>query len=562
MVYFFFQTGLQEDTALDEMTWSAPSPKHANVLVLLNALYTSGFATTSPTVPRLTGKTMHTLYAISFIVYSTTAFIDWIHTYAVLKGAETSFPLKDWFVVYMVGISVAGSTLNALLIVLCVENAFAYRVHVTPYRTGLAVIWETFVEWIHSFNNFRVAFLFAVCHDLPLTIANFFFISSCRLSGVHVQSWHLTLSTFSLLVSLTWRIIMLYFAYRRMICPKKSGNSSNMPSRQPSFREHIEQQISFNYGSISSFDLNDNGRLSDFDETWPVRWSISKVYGEYPIPKQAVLYYNEPMYGNKCLKAVETAFCYAILHISDALKSTFKRMLCIALTISTYLCCCAIGCLPCLNYYFCRKTSLSKRHKCSKTFVRFFTVFFHYFMMLFSTISTITLIMLNLILLTSIHSLGTNTLPPEIFQVCHAVDFEHRTITPHVLPALTRLENNKNEHLRWVCKPIWANPFTRDKMHDGPWQVRLQIDEDMSLAISTHFYSNFTTKNVEHVIKYDHTVLHMDRRECWRDAKSNWKFNSYLNSLSWPYFSACIPTLRLSKEFLIHCPWPFNPHIK
>ncbi|CAD5235743.1 unnamed protein product [Bursaphelenchus xylophilus] len=557
MVLLFFQTGLYEDTPVDGvMTWSAPSPKHANVLVLLNALYTSGFATMSPTVPRLTGKTMHTLYAISFIVYTSTAFVDWIHTYAVLKGVETSFPLKDWFVVYMVGISVTGSTLNVLLIVLCVENAFAYRVHVTPYRTGLAVIWEAFVEWIHSFNNFRVAFLFAVLHDLPLTIANFFFISSCRLSGPNVQSWHIILSTISLLISLSWRMVMLYFAYRRLICPKNSTNSSNMPSRQPSFREHLEQQISFN------FDLNDNGRLNDFDETWPVRWSISKVYGEYPIPKQAVLYYNEPIYGNKCLKILETAFWFAVLHISDAIKSTLKRVCCITLTLTTYICCCAVGCTPCLSYYFCRKTSLSKRHKCSKTFVRFFTIFFHYFMMFFSTISTITLIMLNLILLTSIHTIGSNTLPPEIFQVCHAVDFEHRIITPHIMPALTKLQNNTNENLRWVCKPIWANPYTRERMHDGPWQARLRINDDMSLAISTHFYSNYSAKPVEHVILYDHAILHMDRRECWHDIKSGWKFENRLNQLNWPYFSACMPTLKLVKDYLIHCPWPFNPHIR
>jgi hypothetical protein len=59
---------------------------------------------------------MHTLYAISFIVYSTSSFVDWIHTYAVLQGTVTSFPLEDWFVVFMVVISVTSSMLTVLLV--------------------------------------------------------------------------------------------------------------------------------------------------------------------------------------------------------------------------------------------------------------------------------------------------------------------------------------------------------------------------------------------------------------------------------------------------------------
>lgn len=42
--------------------------------------------------------------------------------------------------------------LTGLLLVLCVENAFAYRGTITPYRTGLAVITEAVIEWLESFN--------------------------------------------------------------------------------------------------------------------------------------------------------------------------------------------------------------------------------------------------------------------------------------------------------------------------------------------------------------------------------------------------------------------------
>lgn len=68
------------------------------------------------------------------------------------------------------------------------ENAFAQGFRITPYRTGLAVIYEAFVEWLQSFNNFRVAFLVLALHDAPMTVANFFFIAACRCSGPEVTA--------------------------------------------------------------------------------------------------------------------------------------------------------------------------------------------------------------------------------------------------------------------------------------------------------------------------------------------------------------------------------------
>ncbi|KHJ90439.1 hypothetical protein OESDEN_09719 [Oesophagostomum dentatum] len=67
------------------------------------------------------------------------------------------------------------------------ENAFAHRLDVTPYRSGFTLVWEAFVEWIQAFNNFRVAFLVMLLHDTPITFINFFFISSCRCAGPHVS---------------------------------------------------------------------------------------------------------------------------------------------------------------------------------------------------------------------------------------------------------------------------------------------------------------------------------------------------------------------------------------
>lgn len=109
--------------------------KHGNVLVLLNTLYTSGFASMPPTIPMLTsnynscfliakwihikilGRTMHTLYAASFLIYSMNCVCNWLHIYCLLNGYLTSFPLKLWFVVTVVVIAVFGSMLCSLLVV-------------------------------------------------------------------------------------------------------------------------------------------------------------------------------------------------------------------------------------------------------------------------------------------------------------------------------------------------------------------------------------------------------------------------------------------------------------
>ncbi|KHN81683.1 hypothetical protein Tcan_18136 [Toxocara canis] len=240
-----------------------------NVLALLNTLYTSGFASHSPSHPLLAGRTMHTLYAISFIVYSLTNICDWIFVYFTLRGYVTSFPLKTWLVVTLVAIAVAGSMLTSLLLVLCVENAFAHRLDITPYRSGLMVIIEALIQWIQAFNNFRIAFLFMVLHDIPLTVLNFVFITACRCNGPQVRHWPLIMTTITTLVSILWRMVMLYFAYRRMICPLRKSSSAISLAKYPSAIEHLRANLS----------QKDGGRLDEYDECWPIRFSVKKVYG-------------------------------------------------------------------------------------------------------------------------------------------------------------------------------------------------------------------------------------------------------------------------------------------
>ncbi|EPB77664.1 hypothetical protein ANCCEY_03255 [Ancylostoma ceylanicum] len=68
----------------------------------------------------------------------------------VAKGLVTSFPLENWLVVSLVVTVVAGTMLTWLLLVLCMENAFAHRLDVTPYRSGFSLVWEAFIEWIQN----------------------------------------------------------------------------------------------------------------------------------------------------------------------------------------------------------------------------------------------------------------------------------------------------------------------------------------------------------------------------------------------------------------------------
>uniref|UniRef100_A0A1I8ER26 Uncharacterized protein n=1 Tax=Wuchereria bancrofti TaxID=6293 RepID=A0A1I8ER26_WUCBA len=228
-----------------------PSQSSGNILMLLNVLYTPGFVLHTPNLPLLNGRTMHALYAISFIIYSITDLCDWLFVYFTLRGYVTSFPLKTW------------------LAVLCVENAFAHRLDIAPYRSGFAIIYEAFVQWVQAFNNFRIAFLFMILHDMPITIMNFVFITSCRCVGLQILQWPLIISSSATTVSVLWRLVMLYFAYRRMIFPLKPLSRANTITRQPTIYEQFKLNLSQKNG----------GRLNDYDELWPVRYSVRKIYG-------------------------------------------------------------------------------------------------------------------------------------------------------------------------------------------------------------------------------------------------------------------------------------------
>ncbi|EFO18759.2 hypothetical protein LOAG_09736 [Loa loa] len=489
------------------------------------------------------GRTMHALYAISFIIYSITDLCDWLFVYFTLRGYVTSFPLKTWLAVALVSTTVFGSMLTSLLLVLCVENAFAYRLDIAPYRSGFAIIYEAFVQWVQAFNNFRIAFLFMILHDMPLTIINFIFITSCRCVGPQILQWPLIISSSATTVSILWRLVMLYFAYRRMIFPLKPLSRADTIARQPTICEQFKLNLSQKNG----------GRLKDYDELWPVRYSIRRIYG--------------PMLeGNHEQQTLPVKFDKqrhqnALFKLRFLLTPVLKVILTFLLTLSIYMLSIVTCCAPCCYHYICSSRSFYHRHKCSSSFVRFFSQGFHWTLFIASLLLTTSLFVLNVILLSSVHGLGNNQITFEISHVCVAVSSSQKTIQ-------TSIETNQKEYLstselRYTCKPIWEDGGFKtglNRQEAGIWQTRITLTGKQILAISTKVRMEYENdrQNPHHTLYYDYVLLqHKDvspqSYTCIPGNKTDWKFLNEINELAWPYYAACDRTWTIKWDTLIDC---------
>ncbi|EYC38308.1 hypothetical protein Y032_0725g1857 [Ancylostoma ceylanicum] len=449
------------------------------------------------------------------------------------------------------------------------ENAFAHRLDVTPYRSGFSLVWEAFIEWIQAFNNFRVAFLVMLLHDTPITLLNFFFISSCRCAGPRVLPWSLLLSTLSSIVSLLWRITMLYFSYRRMLCPLKPKANVNI-TRYPKFSEHMAWAA----------DYREGGRLQEYDEFWPVRWGRHLVYGRKPSvtstlpgPDRSDALYEKwrPPSLLSTLPVCGTVVFPNVI-ISYA-KKTANLATCVLLSAAGYMAFILTCCVPCLYHYTCRKHSFYHRHKCSRTLVRYCSNIFHYSVFAFSLLIALLLIALNVILLSSVHIIGANTLPPEIDRVCITLLPTSRSIHAAILPSpvfsLRPLEQNVNavflssDHMAsTVCKPLWEDGelgLGLRRKEAGPWQTRKQFG-DRLIAVATQVILNNSIPEESYLeLRFDHALLlklgpnHDRMFGCARGEKSGWQFIAYLHHTPWPYFLGCRQNWRFAETQLIEC---------
>ncbi|CAG9535549.1 unnamed protein product [Cercopithifilaria johnstoni] len=521
---------------------SISSQSSENILMLMNVLYTPGFPLHALTLPLLNGRTMHALYAISFVIYSFTNLCDWIFVYFTLRGYITSFPLKTWLAIALVSTTVFGSMLTSLLLVLCIENAFAHRLDIVPYRSGFAIIYEAFIQWVQAFNNFRITFLFMILHDMPLTIMNFIFITSCQCIGPQIFQLPLIISSLATTISILWRLVMLYFAYRRMIFPLKPLSHDDTYIRQPTICEQLKLNLS----------QKNCGRLNDYDELWPIRYSVRKIYlpvveGNHE-QQNVPVKFNEQLHGNALLKLR--------FLLTPILKVILTFLLALILYLLSILTCCA----PCCYHYICSSRSFYHRHKCSTSFVRFFSQGFHWTLFITSLLLTIILFVLNVILLSSVHGFGNNQIPFEISHICVAISSSQKTIQ-------TSIETNSKEYLstselQYICKPIWEDGGFKiglNRQEAGIWQTRITLTEKQILAISTKVEMEYENdrQNPYHTLYYDYVLLqHNDalpQSTCIPGNKTDWKFINEINELAWPYYAACDRTWSIKWITLIDC---------
>ncbi|KAL3117966.1 hypothetical protein niasHT_005209 [Heterodera trifolii] len=520
-----------------------------NVLVLLD-LYASGFASsnTSPTIPMLTSRTI-------------------------------SFPLNFWLAMLLVVASISGTMLIILLM-----NAFAHRLDITVHKNGLAVIIEAFLEWLYGFNNFRVAFLFMLLHDAPITLANFFLLGACRCGGPNVLSWPLLLSALAIALSLCWRLILLRFAYARLVFRRPSPDpNSAFPSRSHSFR----QQFAADQCTASQNEVN-----SQLDELWAIRRARAIVYGEkrgkcWEGTAGETLYLGEEGArgaGRSMGQCCGFWSSWVLLKGFDMFCALFRRLLCLLLSLFLCSVCLSVCCVPCLHHYLYSPNSFSHRHKCAKTFVRHFSLLFHYVIFGFSLCFSALLILLNVVLIFSTQLVGPNQWPPEISRLCISVSPHRRIVRPLFLPQSTlfssfllppkQMNNGTAADLRWhslvQCKPIWDLPHQQtlvDKWAPGlsrknpsPWQSRFPLQDGRVLAVSTHFVSDHSEEqSPRHTLFYDFALLTVGAdnssktTKCARQRFSGWFFANARNVLGFPYFWACSPSISIRKGTLINC---------
>uniref|UniRef100_A0A183CE77 Transmembrane protein n=1 Tax=Globodera pallida TaxID=36090 RepID=A0A183CE77_GLOPA len=514
-----------------------------NVLVLLD-LYASGFAssTASPTIPMLTSRTI-------------------------------SFPLNFWLALLFVVAAISGTMLIILLMMLCVENAFAHRLDITA-----------FLEWLYGFNNFRVAFLFMLLHDAPITLANFFLLSACRCTGPNVLSWPLLLSSLAMALSLSWRLCLLRFAYARLVFRPSGDSNSAFPSRNQSFRNHFAADPS----TASQAEGN-----TQLDEGWAIRRATAAVYGVQRGKSfcggtaSGTLYLGENDDGEqRCLRqCCGFWLSWVLLKSVDLLFYALRRLLCVLLSVFFCLACLSVGCAPCLHHYTCSRNSFSHRHKCAKSFVRNCTLLFHYVVFGFSLCFSVFLILLNVILIFSTQLVGPNQWPPEINRLCISVSPHQRIVRPLFLsestfflssPQPIHPGKNKEGNAAFQqsslaqCKPLWDLPHQQtflvkwapgqNRLSPSPWQARFPLQGGSILAVSVHFFSDHSAEqSPRHTLLYDIALLTFGSdnltktADCARQRFSGWFFANSRNDLGFPYFWGCSPTISIRKGALINC---------
>ncbi|TKR58225.1 hypothetical protein L596_029701 [Steinernema carpocapsae] len=84
----------------------------------------------------------------------------------------------------------------------------------------------------------------------------------------------------------------------------------------------------------------------------------------------------------------------------------------------------------------------------------------------------------NVILISSVHIIGFNHIPPELNHVCTEVDRLVNIMKSHLKPS------NKDPNL--ICKPIWENNgvgWALQRSFAGTWQTRIPISRQEMIIV-------------------------------------------------------------------------------
>ncbi|CCD64573.2 Glycoprotein [Caenorhabditis elegans] len=381
-----------------------------------------------------------------------------------------------------------------------------------------------------------------------------------------------------------------------MVCAKKpvkkvSGVAVNTPAKK-----HFQQ-------AIDTSSSANGGRLGEYDETWPIRWARVQTIGPHHDRLCDTSDATSPMSnGNvKSMPVITESPKIGIKQCfqkADDFRANFdcqtsSRYFCghmfwYILTFITYLVWTLLLWIPCLYHYTCRHNSFYHRHKLCRSFIRYFSVTFHYSIFYLSLLSSAFLIGLNITLLSSVHGLGSNSMPPEIdrvtipivqiehialYQICVTVSPESHMIYTNILPSSPfesalqlwkRLnkENAPNDPTAVTeCKPLWEDGglgIGLARREAGVWEMRTKINNTM-LAVSTYVtFNNTNIHNPALKLEYTHTLFIRrndnvnEKYSCVRD--SGWTIVPSVVQLSWPYFSACEQNWKFAENpNLIEC---------
>uniref|UniRef100_A0A5S6QZW8 G-protein coupled receptors family 1 profile domain-containing protein n=1 Tax=Trichuris muris TaxID=70415 RepID=A0A5S6QZW8_TRIMR len=399
-------------------------------------------------------KTVHTLYAGSFLVYLLNVASDWVHTFYACRGITVTFPLKTWCVAIMVGSCVLGSTLNFLLIHLCCENAL--RPPLCLHTTGDGCWRQYFIRlkhWITSFDCFRVSFLILMLEDAPLTMVNFWLLSGCMVANPRQPIWPMVFASLTTVISLVWRLVMVFYAFKHLNyvrvaskpksepnhCPAPShlkttflGNSEHSGTTNTTLviglngsRENIESEL----GTVVC------SRLFDSNFPRPIADNVSYEFSAPSLEGSA-----EPT------SATTRLFNLTVTH---ARECCYCCVFCFLYFVAILL-----GCLPCINQQ-CRTTDQEQYKRTLRRVTTVCSVVHHATVLVVSTLICLTTLSLNVLWLQSILLLGNDRYTiNHVSQLCIRIDIQRKTVEP--LMAGPRLLERRNATLPpWLCKPLF-----------------------------------------------------------------------------------------------------------